>query len=56
MKIDISELVMVATRACKKINNLAANAGNIDLEAIKAQNELLKDSYKAIADWVKNQK
>ena len=56
MKVDISELVMVANRACRKINNLAANAGNIDLEAIKVQNELLEFSYIAIAEWIKQQK
>ncbi|CAB4121407.1 hypothetical protein UFOVP11_6 [uncultured Caudovirales phage] len=56
MKLDISELVMVANKACRKINNLSANAGNIDLEAIKSQNELLEYSYIAIGEWIKQQK
>jgi hypothetical protein len=55
MKLDISELVLIATRACREINSLAANAGNINTEAIKVQNELLKDTYKAIEGWIKSQ-
>jgi hypothetical protein len=53
MKLDISELVLIANNACKQIRNLSANAGSMDLEAIKTQNEILKYSYKAIDEWLK---
>jgi hypothetical protein len=54
MKLDISELILVANNACKNIKNLSANAGNIDLEAIKTQNEILKYAYQSINDWIKH--
>ena len=56
MKLDISELVMTASKACRKINNLSANAGNMDLKAIKEQNELLGSCYIVINEWIKKQK
>ena len=56
MQLDISELVMIASQACKKINNLSANAGNIDLEAIKVQNEILKYAYQSIQGWMYDQR
>ena len=54
MKLDISELVLVANNACRKIRELSANASSMDLEAIKTQNEILKYAYKAIDEWMKN--
>lgn len=54
MKLDISELVLMASNACKNIKNLSANAGNVDLEALKTQNEILKYSYQAINEWIKS--
>jgi hypothetical protein len=53
MKLDISELVLIANNACKNIKDLSANAGNIDLEAVKTQNEILKYVYKSIDEWIK---
>jgi hypothetical protein len=53
MKLDISELVLIANNACKNIKNLSANAGNIDLEAVKTQNEILKYAYESINEWIK---
>jgi hypothetical protein len=53
MKLDISELVLMAGNACRKIKELSANASNIDLEAVKTQNEILKYAYKAINEWIK---
>ena len=55
MKLDISELVLIATNACKNIRNLSANAGSMDLEGLKTQNEILKYSYQAIQDWLNRQ-
>ena len=52
---DISQLVLIASKACKNINAIAAKAGSIDLEALKVQNEILKDTYKAIDAWIKDQ-
>lgn len=54
MKLDISELVLIANNACKNIKNLTANASNIDLEAVKTQNEILKYAYTAIDEWISN--
>ena len=54
MKLDISELVLMAGNACRKIKELSANASSIDLEAVKTQNEILKYAYKAIDEWIKN--
>ena len=56
MKLDISELVLIANNACKNIRNLTANAGYIDLEAVKTQNEVLKYVYKSIDEWMKKTK
>lgn len=53
MKLDISELVLIANNACRQIRNLTANASNIDLEAVKTQNEILKYAYKSIDEWMK---
>jgi hypothetical protein len=53
MKLDISELVLIANNACRKIRDLSANAGSMDLEAIKTQNEILKYSYQSINEWLK---
>jgi hypothetical protein len=53
MKLDISELVLIASNACKNIRNLSANAGNIDLEAVKTQNQILKYAYESINEWIK---
>jgi hypothetical protein len=55
MKLDISELVLIATNACKNIRNLSANAGSMDLKGLKTQNEILKYSYQAIQDWLNRQ-
>lgn len=55
MKMDISQLALIANRACKNINAIVARASNIDLEALKVQNEILKDTYKAIDAWIKDQ-
>jgi hypothetical protein len=54
MKLDISELVLIANNACRQIRDLTANAGYMDLEAIKTQNEILKYAYKAIDQWMKD--
>ena len=54
MKLDISELILIANNACRQIRDLSANAGFIDLEAIKTQNEILKNAYKSIDQWIKN--
>ena len=56
MKLDISELVLIANNACKNIRNLTANAGNIDLDAVKTQNEILKYAYQTIDEWMTNAK
>ena len=48
MKLDISELVIMGTNACKNIRNLTAHASSMDLEAIKTQNEILKYVYESI--------
>jgi hypothetical protein len=53
MKLDISELVLMASNACRKIKDLTANASSMDLEAIKTQNEILKFTYKSIDEWIK---
>ena len=53
MKLDISELVLMASEACRKIKDLSANASSMDLEAIKTQNEILKFTYQGINDWLK---
>jgi hypothetical protein len=53
MKLDISELVLMASGACRKIKELSANASSTDLEAIKTQNEILKLTYQNINDWIK---
>jgi hypothetical protein len=52
MKLDISELILIATNACKNIRNLSASANNIDLEALKTQNEILRYAYTAIEEWL----
>lgn len=56
MKLDISELVLIANNACKNIRNLTANASSIDLDAVKTQNEILKYAYQSIDKWMINAK
>ena len=53
MKLDISELVLMANNTCHQIKELSANASSIDLEAIKTQNEILKFVYQSINEWLK---
>jgi hypothetical protein len=55
MKIDISELVLIATNACKNIRDLSANAGSMDLNAIATQNEILLYCYESLKLWVAEQ-
>lgn len=54
MKLDISELIIIANNACKNIKNLSANTSYMDLEAIKTQNEILKYAYESINEIISN--
>lgn len=44
----------MGNNACKNIKNLSASAGNLDLEAIKTQNEILKYVYESISQFIQN--
>jgi hypothetical protein len=55
MKMDISELILIASAACNKLKLLSANAGNMDLNAIATQNEILLYCYDAIKLWIAEQ-
>jgi hypothetical protein len=55
MKMDISEIILIANSACSKLKLLSANASNIDLDAVATQNEILLYCYDAIKLWVAEQ-
>ena len=55
MKMDISEIILIANSACNKLKILSANASNTDLNAIATQNEILLYCYDAIKLWVAEQ-
>lgn len=55
MKMDISEIILIANGACTKLKVLSANAGNIDLDGIATQNEILLYCYESLKLWITEQ-